>query len=147
MKEKNVDDEKKKGKPKAHAPSHAKIRSIGEFSLRRQEHMRRSLYRKLHSVLQGWRWTPPVPFQLKRCLLPHSLVTNTTLSHRSWRGHGRFPFSGPCPFPHELYCEIKITWVWLGYHVGPTLFNQHLCLSSLALALWKTHLLRRSISP
>ncbi|XP_011607663.1 serine/threonine-protein phosphatase 1 regulatory subunit 10 isoform X1 [Takifugu rubripes] len=29
VKEKNVEDEKKKGKPKAHAPSHAKIRSIG----------------------------------------------------------------------------------------------------------------------
>lgn len=35
VKEKNGDEEKKKGKPKAHAPSHAKIRSIGELSLRR----------------------------------------------------------------------------------------------------------------
>lgn len=31
VKERNGDEEKKKGKPKAHAPSHAKIRSIGEF--------------------------------------------------------------------------------------------------------------------
>lgn len=35
VKEKNSDEEKKKGKPKAHAPSHAKIRSIGRFSLGR----------------------------------------------------------------------------------------------------------------
>lgn len=34
VKEKIGDDEKKKGKPKAHAPSHAKIRSIGKFKLR-----------------------------------------------------------------------------------------------------------------
>lgn len=32
VKEKNGDEEKKKGKPKAHAPSHAKIRSIGTFT-------------------------------------------------------------------------------------------------------------------
>lgn len=35
VKEKNGEDEKKKGKPKAHAPSHAKIRSIGRFDRRR----------------------------------------------------------------------------------------------------------------
>lgn len=34
VKEKNGDEEKKKGKPKAHAPSHAKIRSIGRFGRR-----------------------------------------------------------------------------------------------------------------
>lgn len=33
VKEKSGDEEKKKEKPKAHAPSHAKIRSIGNFSL------------------------------------------------------------------------------------------------------------------
>lgn len=35
VKEKNGEDEKKKGKPKAHAPSHAKIRSIGRFDQKR----------------------------------------------------------------------------------------------------------------
>lgn len=34
VKEKNGEEEKKKGKPKAHAPSHAKIRSIGRFDRR-----------------------------------------------------------------------------------------------------------------
>lgn len=33
VKEKSVDEEKKKEKPKAHAPSHAKIRSIGKLNL------------------------------------------------------------------------------------------------------------------
>lgn len=55
VKEKNSDEEKKKGKPKAHAPSHAKIRSIGKFSLgrraRAQEHVKRPLYSKLRCVL------------------------------------------------------------------------------------------------
>lgn len=31
VKEKVIDEEKKKEKPKAHAPSHTKIRSIGNF--------------------------------------------------------------------------------------------------------------------
>lgn len=33
VKEKSGDEEKKKEKPKAHAPSHAKIRSIGKLYL------------------------------------------------------------------------------------------------------------------
>lgn len=33
LKEKSGDEEKKKEKPKAHAPSHTKIRSIGNFTL------------------------------------------------------------------------------------------------------------------
>ena len=33
LKEKGGDEEKKKEKPKAHAPSHAKIRSIGKFNV------------------------------------------------------------------------------------------------------------------
>lgn len=32
VKEKSGDEEKKKEKPKAHAPSHTKIRSIGSFT-------------------------------------------------------------------------------------------------------------------
>lgn len=33
VKEKSIEEEKKKEKPKAHAPSHTKIRSIGNFTL------------------------------------------------------------------------------------------------------------------
>lgn len=33
VKEKNGDEERKKEKPKAHAPSHTKIRSIGKLIL------------------------------------------------------------------------------------------------------------------
>lgn len=39
VKEKSGDEEKKKEKPKAHAPSHAKIRSIGKLN-----HMSSDLY-------------------------------------------------------------------------------------------------------
>lgn len=51
VKEKNGEDEKKKGKPKAHAPSHAKIRSIGRFNPRRD----------LYNVFKvQWRLNEPV---------------------------------------------------------------------------------------
>lgn len=38
LKEKTPDEDKKKDKPKAHAPSHTKIRSIGKVVVMRSEY-------------------------------------------------------------------------------------------------------------
>lgn len=66
VKEKNGEDEKKKAKPKAHAPSHAKIRSIGELRRRRGRQQWRPLLTGSCFCAAGLEMDTPSPLPPKK---------------------------------------------------------------------------------